>query len=519
MSRQPIGIPPGLRRRATSQVTGRGWYDMSLVRWNGPDMQPVGGWLQLPNMQLAAPVRKLLSWRDNTATRWIGAASLGQVMVYDATGHDITPSDFVAGEPGDLIAGYGIGPYGVGMYGTPRTPDPAFNPLGAPGDTLSMSNWGQNLVVCGSADQRILWWVPQDTGTGLVPIPPATPLPTEAPTIVHVVPPARFAFVSDERTLIAIGANHDPRQVAWSDIERPGAFTPDPANLAGSLQLNTTGVGRTARKVPQGYLIFCDDDIHLLSWVGPPYGYGLNRVGTGSSAIGPEAICATASRTVWMGQDSFWNWMGVAVPLACDIQEYIFGNINRNTQGRSFAAQNGVFPEIWFFYPDKSSIEPNRYAAWNYQNNIWIGGQLVRTSMTEPAAYGLPLMGDVDGFVYAHEQGWLANGQQMGQLCFAESGDIQLAQGDQGMCIRAIYPDALNLEQIQIHLLGQWEAEDAMEDFGVFPYVRTDGVIDALVEARTFKFRIESVPQPQAAQATLWQLGNPRWDVAPGAGR
>jgi len=519
MARQNIGIPPGFRRRATSAATGRAWHDMSLVRWNGPDMQPVGGWNQLPNMQLSSAVRKIMSWRDNSATRWIAAASLGQIMIYDSAGHDITPAGFVAGAPGDLIAGFGIGPFGVGPFGTARTPDPTFNPLAAPGDTLSMSNWGQNLVVCGSADQRILWWVPPSTSTLLVPVPPATPTAAETPGIVHVVPPARYAFVTDERALVGLGANHDPRQVAWSDLERPGAFTPDIANLAGALQLNTTGVARTARKVPQGYLIFCDDDIHLMTFVGPPVGYGIVRVGTGQSAIGPEAICATASHTVWMGQDCFWNWLGIATPLTCPIQEYIFANINRNTQGRSFAAQNGLFPEVWFFYPDKSSSDPNRYAAWNYQQDIWIGGELVRTAMTEPAAYGVPIMGDVNGFVYAHEQGQLANGAQMGPLCFAESGDIRLAVGDQGQCIRAIYPDALNLEQIQIHLFGQWESEDLMEDYGVFPYVRTDGVIDALVEARTFKIRFERVPQDTGAQARLWQLGVPTWDIVPGAGR
>lgn len=519
MSRQPIAIPPGFKRRATSQATGRNWFDMSLVRWNGPDMQPVGGWAQLPNMQLNGAVRKIMSWRDNSATRWISAGTLGQVMVYDATGHDITPDDFVAGVPGDLVAGYGIGAYGVGMYGTPRIPDPAFNPLGAPGDTLSMANWGQNLVVCGSADQRMLWWAPPDTSAGLVPIPPAAPTAQESPGIVHVVPPARYAFVTDERFLVALGANHDPRQVAWSDQERPGAFTPDIANLAGSLQLNTTGIGRMARKVPQGYLIFCDDDVHLMQWAGPPFAYGITRVGTGCSAVGPEAVCATASRTAWMGQDTFWIWEGVPMPLWCDVQEYVFANLNRDTQGRSFAAQNGIFPEIWWFYPDKSSLDPNRFVAWNYQQNIWIGGKLERTAMTEPAAYGLPLMGDINGFVYAHEDGWLANGQQMGGLVYAESGDIQIAQGDQGMCVRAIYPDALNLEQIQIHLFGQWESQDAMEDYGVFPYERTDGVIDALVEARTIKFRIEGVPQPTNGQARIWQLGNPRWDIVPGAGR
>jgi len=520
MGRVPISIPPGLKPRATTQATGKQWWDMSLVRWNGAELTPVGGWTKLPNMQLTAAVRGLLSWRDNSAERWIAAASLGEVVVYDTVGHNITPSDFQAGVPGDLVDGYGIGAYGVGLYGTPRIPDVAFNPRGAPGDTTSLANWGENLVVCGSADNRILWWIPDATvSTILVPVPPATPLPTETAGIVHVVPRARYAFVTDERCLVAIGADGDPRRVSWSDQERPGAFTPDIVNLAGSLQLNSTGAAWAARKVPSGYLIFCDDDVHLMQWVGPPFAYGIVRIGTGCSSISPQAIVATAQRTVWMGQETFWIHEGVPRVLACDLQDRIFSNLNRNTQGRTVAAQNGLFPEVWFFYPDNSSVEPNRYAAWNYQANIWIGGLMARTGVTEPGAYGVPLMGDVNGFVYAHENGWTADGTMRGSTVFAETGDMQLGEGDAATCVRAFIPDARNQAQMQLHVFGQWEPEDVMQDFGVFPYTRTDGIIDALFEVRAMRLRVEGVDPELPGQVQPWALGRIRMDAVPGSGR
>ena len=520
MARTPLAIPAGLKPRATTQATGKAWWDMSLVRWNGAELVPVGGWASLPNMQLNDAVRGLLSWRDNSAERWIAAASLGQVMVYDTSGHDITPSDFQAGQPGDLVDGYGIGAFGVGAYGTPRIPDPSFNPRGAPGDATSLSNWGENLVVCGSADNRILWWVP-DAGvsTGLVPIPPAEPLPTETAGIVHVVPRARYAFVTDERFIVALGADGDPRRVSWSDQERPGAWTPDVVNLAGSLQLNSTGAAWAARRVPTGYLIFCDDDVHAMQWVGPPYAYGLVRIGTGCSSVSPNAIVATSQRTVWMGQETFWIHEGVPRVLACDIQDLVFSNLNRNTQGRTVAAQNGLFPEVWFFYPDNTSLEPNRYAAWNYQANIWIGGMMPRTGVTEPGAYGLPLMGDVNGFVYAHENGWTADGAMRGATVFAETGDMQIGEGDQATCVRSFIPDARNLEQMQLHVFGQWEPQDIMEDFGVFPYERDDGIIDALFETRALRLRIEGVDPAMPGAVQPWALGRIRMDVVPGSGR
>ena len=521
MSRMPIELPIGFNRLATSQATGMGWYDISQVRWSGSVMQPIGGWNVLPGMQLGGAVRTIQSWRDNTKRRWIAAASLGQIMIYDSAGYDVTPANFVAGQPGDLVDGFGVGAFGVDLFGTPRIPDPVFDPQGGPGDSTTFSSWGENLVVVGSADGRILWWVPE-TGTGapLVPVPPATPTPEEAPGIVHVVPTAcRAAFVTDERFMVALGANGDPRTVAWSDQERPGAWTPDITNLAGSLQLNSTGMALAARKVPQGYLIWCDDDVHLMTFVGPPYAYGIVRVGTGCSAISPQAMVATSARTVWMGQETFWIWEGVPMPLKCDIQDFIFSNLNRNTQGRVVACQNGLYPEIWFFYPDQTSVDPNRYAAWNYQQNIWIGGAMARTGCTEPAAYGRPLYGDVNGFVYGHEEGWLANGVQRGADVYAETGDMQLGQGDQGLCIRSIIPDFGNQQQAQIHLYGQWEPQDVMEDWGVFPYVRTDGIIDAMVEARVIRLRIEGVNQATDAQVVPWTLGRIRLDVVPGSAR
>jgi hypothetical protein len=279
------------------------------------------------------------------------------------------------------------------------------------------------------------------------------------------------------------------------------------------LQLKSTGTAIAARRVAQGVLIWCDDDVHLLTFVGAPYAYGLAKVGAGCGPIGPNAMCAMVGRTVWMGQQSFWQFDGIPRPLPMDVTDYVFSNINRQTQGRTVCAHNGEFPEIWWLWPDESSIEPNRYVSWNYADNICQTGFLPRTGITEPAAFGLPLMGDVAGFVYQHEQGWTDNGNpRFGQI-YCETGDIQLAEGDNGICVRSVIPDAINLNNIQFHFRGQWEPEDVLEDYGVYPYERTDGIIDALFEARAIRMRVE------AAADGPWTLGRVRLDMVAGAGR
>jgi hypothetical protein len=247
--------------------------------------------------------------------------------------------------------------------------------------------------------------------------------------------------------------------------------------------------------------------------------YGIARVGTACGPVGANAIASILGHTVWMGRETFWQWYGVPVPLACPFQGWVFENLSQTNAQHSFACANGVNPEIWFFYPDANNVEPNRYVVWNFQNNQWFAGELNRTAGCEPASYGLPLMGDATGQVYAHESGWLADGADRGNLVYAETGDFMLGQGDRGAMIRAIVPDLENIGQVQISLSGAWEPEDELEDYGAFPYVRTDGIIDALVEARALRLRIEGLTQATPGQVTTWTLGRMAFDVVPGSAR
>jgi hypothetical protein len=500
MTRQAIALPPGIKRQATSQASRGTWWDASLVRWRQGQMQPVGGWLRLPGIQLDAPVRSILSWRDDTVERWVAAASLSQVQVWDSVGHVISPSDFAAGDPADLIDGYGLGDYSADDYGTPRVPDTVFDPRAGPGDTVTLDNWGQDLLAMGSADGRLLHWVPNTAVSNLL-VPVAN------------APRGRTFIVTNERSVVVIGADGDPRRVSWCDLEQLTVWAPAITNLAGSLQLKSAGAGLAARRVPQGVLIFCNDDIHLLTFTGAPYAYGLAKVGDGCGPIGPQAICSALGRTAWMGQQCFWVWDGVPRPMQSDVTDYVFANINRQTQGRTVCGHNGEFPELWWLWPDEGSVEPNRYATWNYADNIWQLGRLARTAVTEPGAFGLPLMGDVNGYLFQHEQGWTDDGAPRFTQIYAETGDVQLGEGDQAMCVRSVIPDIVNPAALQFHFFGQWEPQDLLEDYGVYTYDRSDGLIDALFEARAIRMRIE------AAADGPWELGRVRLDMVPGSGR
>jgi len=500
MPRVPLAIPAGSRRRATPQDTRGAWWDMSLVRFHGGVLTPIGGWKSLPGVKTAGPVRALLSWRDNERVRWVAAASLQQIVAWDgSTGIVISPGDFAGGQLGGLLDGYGIGGYGLEGYGVHRSLEPQQYRAG-PGDTVTLDNWGEDLLAMGSADGRLLHWVPVLPISGqLVPVANA--------------PRGRCFIVTDERAVVILGADGDPRRLSWCSQELLTDWVPTITNTAGSLQVRSTGNGLAMRRVAQGTMIWCDDDVHLLGYVGTPYVYGLNRVGTGCGPVGPDAMVAMTGRTVWMGQQSFWLYDGSVRPLACAIEGFVFDDMSAVTKSQAYGYHNGVFPEVTWGYPSGNALTPDSYVTWNYEDDVWTHGKLDRSMGCEPGAFGLPLLADSAGQVYQHETGWLADGAARGALVFAETGDLQLGEGDTGLFLTALIPDLKRAELVQFHLKGQWEPEGVEDDFGVFTLDRPDGIIDTCLETRSLRLRIEGLADGP------WQLGRIRLEGVPGAGR
>jgi hypothetical protein len=313
--------------------------------------------------------------------------------------------------------------------------------------------------------------------------------------------------------VVILGAALDPRRVTWCSQELLTDWTETATNTAGSLQLRSTGVGLAMRRVAQGVLIWCDDDVHLLAYAGTPFVYGLQRLGSACGPAGPEAMVAMSGRAVWWGQHGFWLWDGALRPLDCPLTAFLDYDGNPVTRGKTFGYSVGVYPEVTWHYCSRNAGTPDSYVTWQYQRNRWWHGRLSRSIGCEPAAFGLPLLGSADGLVYQHETGWLADGAARGASVYAETGTIELEEGDRGIFVAAIIPDLERADLVQFRLTGQWEAEGPEDDLGTYQLTRADGLIDACLEARALRFRVEGLWDGP------WALGRIRLDVRPGAGR
>ena len=259
--------------------------------------------------------------------------------------YDITPTGLTAGnEECTNPVGFGTAFYGREYYGIARQEAVTITPA----TTWSMDSFGQYLVACSSSDGKVYEWQ-LSTGTIAAPV-------ANAPVN------NRSILVTEERFLMCLGAGGNPRLVQWSDRENNTVWTPAATNEAGSLELQTTGRIQCGVRVQNQALILTDTDAHAATYSGPPYVFGIERIGTSCGIVSTQAVAVVDKGAIWMGSRSFYTYSGGAVSeVNCEVADYVFSDINHSQISKVAAVSNANFGEIWWFYPSGNSNENNRY--------------------------------------------------------------------------------------------------------------------------------------------------------------
>ena len=389
----PLKIPAGFYRTGTDFDAAGRWRDGSLVRWRDGSLRPIGGWRvneNIASITTNAP-RGMHTWESNNGTRYVAAGSYNELfaVVSGGTAYDIAPTDLTSGsESAAVNIGYGYGFYGSGTYGTPR-PDTG-NIVAA--TTWSLDNWGEYLLACSTADGRILEW---QLGTS-----------SKAAVVANAPTNNLGLIVTEERFVFALGAGGNPRKVAFSDREDNTTWTPAATNEAGDIELQTSGQIETAIRTRGQTLIITDVDAHTARYIGPPYVYGFERVGTSCGIISRRAAADVDMGTFWMGNGGFFRFDGnIVSEIPCAVHDYVFGDLNTSQKSKTWAFTNGQFGEIWWFYCSGNSTEIDRYVAFDYKENHWLIGNLSRTSGASRGVFEYPMLMGQDGAMFDHEVG------------------------------------------------------------------------------------------------------------------
>jgi len=321
----------------------------------------------------------------------------------------------VGGEIATVGVGWGAGGWG-GDSGGVLTGWGAAAPAGLGVDLQmrlwSQANYGQDLLINPRGGALYLWKV-NVTPTvydRAVLLSSTSPSPyttdTSCPSICNAV------AVSDaSRFVIAFGCNDygetdiDPLLIRWSDQEDYTTWAPAATNQAGSYRLSTGSSIVANLQTRQEILVWTDAAVYSMQYLGPPYVWGFQILGSNISIAGPNAIATAANVTYWMGLDKFYMYSGRVETLYCPLRQYIFGDINLQQQYQFFASTNEGFNEVWWFYCSANSTVIDRYVIYNHLEKIWSYGNLSRTAWIDSPLRDFPSAAGYNGQLIYHEDG------------------------------------------------------------------------------------------------------------------
>ena len=413
--------------------------------------------------------------------------------------------DFVAG------VGYGASTWGGGGWGGSSSLS-AVNQL----RIWTHDNFGQDLIINPRGGQIYRWQPPTSTtrATLLSAIGGANKVPTKALQVMTS---------ETDRHLIVLGADPlsggnrtgvvDPMLVAFSDQENNLEFEPLTTNTAGSVRLSSGSQIIGGVKARQEVVIFTDTSVYSMQFIGPPFTFSINLIDNSTGLIGPKAAITAPGGVFFMSYDSFYVYSGSVQKLSCAVKNYVFSDFNQSQAFKVFGFSNKEHNEVGWFYPSKDSQEIDRYVIYNYVDNIWYYGQLVRTAWLDsgvesfPQAVGAPNL-------FQHEIGFNDDGAAM-QNVFIESSDLDLGDGESFAFLSRIIPDIKFLGSGNVKLITK------QRDFpGVDPATETSNStispntkqVFIRSRGRQFILRIQSTDQSDDT-GTGWRLGATRLDL------
>lgn len=318
----------------------------------------------------------------------------------------------------------------------------------------------------------------------------------------------KSVVVTEERFVFALGAGGNPRKVQWCDREDNTTWTPAVTNEAGDLELNTSGALMKGMRVRGQTLLLTTRDAHVANYIGPPYVYGFERVGTACGLVAREAAVVVDQGAFWMGANSFYTYNGnSASELPCEVSDYVFNDINRAQISKVFGTSNAMFGEVWWFYPSAESKENDRYVVFNYVEGTWYIGELDRTAGADRGAFRQPMMAKAsDKKVYEHEVGL----EYDNLTPFAETGPFRIGSGDQVVSVTEMLPDEKTQGDVNATFKTRFYPNDTERSYG--PYTMSNPT-SVRFTGRQVRMRVEGVNYSD------WRVGINRLDVIAGGRR
>ena len=414
---------------------------------------------------------------------------------------------------------WGIGPWGVGKSSTSSM------------RLWSQTNFGEDLIYAYRGGPIYYWdatALVSSRGVNLTTLAGASDVP-----IIQ-----KFIFVSDtSRFVFAFGCNdygsavQDPMLVRWSDQESAVDWTPAATSQAGSIKFSHGSELISCLQTRQEIIVWSDSSLYSLQYLGVPAVWGSQLLGDNLSIASPNSTATASGVVYWMGVDKFYKYDGRVQTLRCDLRQHIFSDLNQSQYDQVFSGTNEGFNEIWWFYCSANSLTVDKYAVYNYAEDIWYYGTMARTAWLDSGLRDYPLAATYSQNLVNHEDGVDDNetGTPAAIAASIGSSEFDIDDGHNFGFIWRVLPDltfrgstAGTSPQCVMTLIPYQNSGSGpnnpastngtsnatIQRIATAPVEEFTGQVYIRVRGRQIIFQVES-----NRLGTTWQLGAPRIDI------
>ena len=290
--------------------------------------------------------------------------------------------------------GWGIDTWSSGAWGEAAS---ASNVSLEPG-LWSLSNYGQVLVAtiangktftwdAGATDALTIRASTSTTGFETTSNPTATRVTLVSPTTRHLI------HLGTETT-IGTPSTQDDMFIRFSDQENINLYTPTATNTAGTQRLQDGTRIMGSLKAKETILVWTDNALYAMKFIGAPFTFGFEQVGTNCGLIGKNAAVEIDGVAFWMSNNGFFMFDGTVKSLPCSVEDYVYDQADTTKGQQIYAGLNNLYTEVVWYYPSQDSDYNDQYVVFNYgesmKGGVWYIGTEARTTWIDSSVYPKP---------------------------------------------------------------------------------------------------------------------------------
>jgi hypothetical protein len=466
----------------------------------------------------------------------IGRAARGSTRAAHSTGATVTDTSSYTG-------------WGSPAANTDSVTDPGL---------WSLDNLGTTLIALIHNGECFKWDADATNATNnrAVIIPNA---PTASRDMLVSTPDRHLVFFGTEKT-IGDKTSQDDMFIRFSSQEDIEDYTPTAINSAGTQRLAAGSRIMGAKLGRNAIYIWSDTSLFTMRFVGTPFTFAYEQVGTNCGLIGQNAAVEVDGAAYWMSDNGFFRFAGKLESMDCLVEDYVYDDLNTTSNQLVYCGINNLFGEITWFYPTSTSNVVNRAVTYSYLDStakrpIWFTNASTlfpRSTWQDSAVFGLPhatrydagddvsfdVVGNTEGVTiyFEHETGLnqiIAGISPVAIPANITSGDYDITQkvvkgaasnladlrgdGEFIMRISRIVPDFISQQN---NVVATLDVRDYPNDtssgspLGPFTLTPTTSKIDTRARGRAIALTISNT-----ALDTTWKLGTFRLDIQSGGRR